>query len=86
MDKTRGRATSREKQVRLAQVRGWIVDDEPSFSELCRRIMEEWGIGRRQSIRYIVEARAAMLSDRERYMRQYGRSVRRRPDGRFERW
>lgn len=70
-DGKRKRATAAEMRVRIAMVEEWIVDDDPAFAEMIRRITTEFGVGRRQAIRYLVKAREPLMTDRERYRYRY---------------
>lgn len=81
----RKRATRKEKQRRLSRIIWWIEWDElTDFKEAVALIMEEFGVGRRQAIRYYVEARALTLDERTRSQYEsYGNNPGRGPGGRL---
>lgn len=85
---TRKRATQKEKNYRIAVVQEWILDadEDLDFQETIKEIMDRWELGRRQAIRYWVEARERLMDAQKRARRRYYSPRARRVRGRFARW
>lgn len=74
MASKRRRATKNEKRRRLQMVAEWIEYDGLEFREAVPLIVEEFGVGHRQAVRYFVEARELTLGVS--YQDYYGRMAR----------
>ena len=77
-------ATPDEVEGRVRAVRGWIQWEGLGVEEAVERVRWEFGVGRRQALRYWVRAYVPLLSEGDRRDREAGR--RPRSDTGFGRW
>lgn len=67
LPRLRRRASAGEVRYRVNRVREWIeFEDVTDWREIVRRVRDEFGVGRRQALRYYAAARAPALSEEDR--------------------
>lgn len=65
-------ATPVEVRCRVGQVQEWIIYEHIRVEEALQRITDEFGVGRRQAIRYWVRAYVPYLSPEDQRARAEG--------------